>query len=147
MNMLTRWNPFKQLSRLDPIADADDIFRGFGLRSLLRDADTTLDMRMDVSEDDKSYKIKVDVPGVKKNDIEVSINGNQVTINAVVKREAKKESDREIHSERYCGSAYRSFSLPTDVDESKSAAHYEEGVLMLTLPKKNNGSARKLTVQ
>ena len=91
--------------------------------------------------------MKAEIPGVDKNDIDVSIDGNQVSISAEVKREtSKKDDERDICTERYYGQVYRSFSLPGDVDSEKADARYENGLLTLTLPKKENGSARKLTV-
>jgi HSP20 family protein len=78
----------------------------------------------------------------------VSIEGNQVTIGADVKREADtKDGERLVHSERYYGSAYRSFTLPVDLDEATSAAKYDNGVLELTLAKKPALAGRKLTIQ
>jgi HSP20 family protein len=92
--------------------------------------------------------VHAEIPGVAKDDIKVSIEGNQVTIGAEVKRETeKKEGERVIHSERYYGSAYRSFTLPADLDEAASAAKYENGVLELTLAKKPTLAGRKLTIQ
>jgi len=91
--------------------------------------------------------VKADIPGVEKNDIDVSINDNQVSISAEIKRETtRKEGERTMVTERAYGQVYRSFTLPTDVERDKAEAHYENGVLSLVLPKKQNGSARKLTV-
>lgn len=146
MALLTRWNPFKQLSRFEPMSDFDELFRGFGMRQFNWDNETPLDLRMDVAEDDKAYTIKIDVPGVKKEDIEISIDGNRVSISAEVKRESKSEKGKEIHSERYCGKAFRSFTLADTVNEAKAEAKYDNGVLTLSLPKKPNGNAKKLEV-
>jgi HSP20 family protein len=146
MANITRWSPFKSLSRLEQGLPFDDFFRGFGLRPQWADLEAP-DVRIDVSEKDDSYCVKAEIPGVDKNDIDVSINGNQVAISAEVKRETKKKDDeREICTERYFGQVYRSFGLPGEVDNDKANAHYENGVLTLHLPKKQNGSARKLTI-
>ena len=108
----------------------------------------TLDMRLDVSENDKAYVVKADVPGVKKEDINVRIDGNVVQIDAEVKREkeTKGEGGKVLHSERYHGTVSRTFSLGQDVDEAKADAKYADGVLTLELPKKASAAARKLTV-
>lgn len=143
---LTRWNPFKQMSRLEPFADIEDMFRGFGMRPLLRDVDSPLDLRMDVTEDDKNYLVSVDIPGVDKKDIEVSIDGNQVAINAEVKRVSKTEAGKQLHTERYHGTAFRSFTLPHDIDDAKATAKYESGVLHLTLPKKSGSKTHKIAI-
>jgi HSP20 family protein len=147
MNNLTRFNPFKSLSRLDPVADANDFFRSFGLRPSWPNLDAMPDIRLDVSEDDKAYRVKAEIPGVDKNDIDLSIDGNQIAITAEIKRESKKkEGEREICSERYYGKIYRAFSTPTDVDSAKAEAKYDKGVLSLTLPKKPNGQSRKVAI-
>lgn len=142
----SRWNPFRQLSRFEQLPEFEDFFRGFGLRPLSRITESTMDMRMDINEDDKFYYVTVDIPGVKKEDIDVSVEGNQITINAEVSREKTRESEREVYSERYAGKAYRSFSLPAEVDSAKSQARYESGVLTLTLPKKASAESKHLSI-
>lgn len=145
MANLTRWSPFKTLSRLEQ-SPFEDFFNGFGLRPRWPELETP-DMRIDVTENDRSYAVKAEIPGVNKDDIDVSIEGNQVSISAEVKRETKKkEDDREICTERYYGKVFRSFGLPAEVDNTKASAHYDNGVLTLELPKKGNGHGRKLTV-
>lgn len=148
MTALTHWNPFKTMARFDPTAGFEDMFRGFGLRPAWRNIEITPEIQIDVTENDKAFHVKADIPGVDKNDIEVSVEGNQVAISAEVKRETKKKDDeKEVCTERYYGKVYRSFTLPNDLDSAKAGAHYENGVLALTLPKKGNGSGtRKITV-
>ena len=148
MTSLTRWNPLKTISRIDPFSDFDEFFRGNALRPSWSNVEVTApDVRIDVTEDDGAYRVKADIPGVEKNDIDVSINDNQVSISAEIKRETtRKEGERNMVTERAYGQVYRSFTLPTDVERDKAEAHYENGVLSLVLPKKQNGSARKLTV-
>jgi HSP20 family protein len=108
-----------------------------------------LQMRMDVSEKDNAYEIKADLPGVKKDDINIRIDGNVVQIDAEMKREKETRSadNRVLRSERYRGSVSRSFSLAQDVDESKVKAHYADGVLTLELPKKVSAAAKKIAIQ
>lgn len=146
MPALSRWNPFKQMSRFEPVADFDDLFRGLGFRMHARDPESPLEMRMDVREQESAYQVTVDLPGVDKDRIEVSIDGNQVSIKAEIQRESRKEEGREIHSERYSGSAFRSFTLPHEIDQAKAQAHYEKGVLSLALPKKGNGRSHRLSI-
>ncbi|MDE1893525.1 MAG: Hsp20/alpha crystallin family protein [Xanthomonadaceae bacterium] len=147
MTTMTRWNPFKPSTQLDPLLRFDDMFRGLTSRPMWHELDTTPDMRIDVSEDDKAFHIRADVPGVDKNDIEISVDGNQVMISAEVKRESsRKEGEESIYTERYCGKAYRAITLPGDFDSTISDAHYDNGVLTLSLPKKANGSSRKIRV-
>lgn len=148
MTALTQWNPLKSLTRLDPLTAFDDLFRALPVRPLLREIETIApDARIEVSEDDRHYRIKAEIPGVEKNDIEISVNGNQIAISAEVKREVKKkEGEKDLYTERYYGKVYRSFTLPLEVDNAKADAHYENGLLTLTLPKKQNGNARRIAV-
>ena len=108
-----------------------------------------LKMRVDVTENDKAYEVKADIPGVRKDDINVRIDGNVVQIDAEARseKETKGNGDKVLRSERYQGSISRTFSLASDIDESKVAAHYADGVLSLTLPKKAATSARKIAIQ
>lgn len=102
---------------------------------------------MDVSEDDRAYKIRAELPGVKKEDINVTISGNKVTLTAEVKKEKEeKEGEKVVRSERYHGSLYRSFTLDQDVNEAESQAKFADGVLMLTLPKKAAAAVKKLPI-
>jgi HSP20 family protein len=146
MAMLTRWNPLRQATRLGPMADFDDLFRGFGMRPW-REMESAPEICIDVSENDKSYIVQAELPGVKKEDIEVSVDGGQVSISAELKRETrKKEGEAELFSERFYGKTFRSFTLPSEVESAKADAHYENGVLTLTLPKAHNGRAQKISV-
>ena len=125
---------------------SDDLFRGF-FRPV-RAGREAVSIKLDVAEKDASYVVRAEITGVAKDDIQVSIEGNQVTIGAEVKRETeRKDGARVLHSERYFGSAFRSFTLPADLDEAASAAKYENGVLELTLAKKPAIAGRKLTIQ
>ncbi|OIR08605.1 18 kDa heat shock protein [mine drainage metagenome] len=137
------------ITRLSPTSDAlDDLFRGFFMRPVRFEEQPEIQIRMDVSEDDKAYKVLAEIPGVKKEDIHVSIDGNQVSISAEVKNEKEvKEGERLLRSERYFGSAARSFSLAQDVDESAAHAKYTDGVLELTLPKKAVAASKRLVIQ
>ena len=132
----------------DPFAASgiDDLFRGF-FAPVRRDSDTPVSIKVDVTENDKGYVVHAEVPGVKKDDIHVTIEGNQVSISAEAKRETeKKEGDRVLRSERYYGSSYRSFVLPSDIDEAASEAKYDNGVLELRLAKKAAVTGRKLAI-
>ena len=140
------------LSTYDPFAEAgiDELFRGFfrpvRIGTGTERAPATL--KMDVTEQDDAYLVKAEIPGVGKDDIQVSIEGNQVTIGAEVKREKDvKDGERVLRSERYFGSVYRGFTLPVEVDEATSQAKYENGVLELKLVKKPAHAGRKLTVR
>jgi HSP20 family protein len=135
----------------DPFTDAgiDKLFRGF-FRPVLfeRNRAQPIAIKMDVTETEKGYTIRAEMPGVKKDDIKVTVEGNQVTIGAEVKRESEqKDGERLLRTERSYGSAYRSFVLPAEVDESASEARYDNGVLELKLSKKAAVAGRKITIQ
>lgn len=135
------------IARFDPLFDVDDLFRGFRVPAMRGAAAAAPQMKLEVEEDDKSYTIHAEVPGAKKEDIKITVDGNQVTVSAEIKRESeKKEKGRVVHSERYYGNVYRSFALDTAVDEGKGTASYKDGVLELVLPKKSNGSPTRLKV-
>lgn len=137
------------ITRLSPTSDAlDDLFRGFFMRPVRFEEQPEIQIRMDVSEEANAYKVLAEIPGVKKEDIHVCIDGNQVSISADVKNEKEvKEGERLLRSERYFGSAARSFSLAQDVDESAAQAKYTDGVLELTLPKKAVAASKRLVIQ
>jgi len=148
MATLTRWNPLRAVSRMDPLANFEDMFRDLSTRPLWRELGaTTPDMRIDVTENDKAFLVNAEMPGIDKNDIAISVEGNQVSISAEVKRESKKkDNEMDVYTERYYGKVFRSFSLPAELESTKADAHYDNGILHLTLPKKHNGGARKITV-
>jgi len=147
MANITRFDPFN-LATTDPFGSVDDLFKGFFMRPVLFEGQPQMQIKLDVKEDDKAYTVHADIPGVKKEDIHVSIEGNQVSISAETKMEKEeKKGEKVLRSERYVGKVARSFTLAHDVDESKSQAKYTDGVLELTLPKKAVSSARKLAIQ
>jgi HSP20 family protein len=133
----------------DPFTETgfDDLFRGFFTPVRLEGARTPMMVKMDVTETKDGYLIHAEMPGVKKDDINVEIEGNQVTLTAEIKRETeKKEGDKVLRSERYYGNLFRSFTLPSDLDEKASVAKYDNGVLELTLVRKASAAGRKLPV-
>jgi HSP20 family protein len=147
MSNLTRYDPFN-LARFDPFGDIDDMFKGFFVRPVHFEGQPQMQIKLDLKEDDNTYTIHADIPGVKREDIHVSIEGNQVSISVESKMEKdEKKGEKVLRSERYYGRAERSFALAHDVDESKSQAKYSDGVLALTLPKKAPSTSKKLAVQ
>ncbi len=147
MANISRYDPFS-LARLDPFGDIDDFFKGFFVRPIAFEGKPEMQIKMDLKEDDKAYTVHADIPGAKKDDIHVSIEGNRVSISAETRSEKEeKEGEKILRSERYVGSVSRSFTLAQDVDEEKAQARYADGVLELTLPKKAASTARKLAVQ
>lgn len=104
--------------------------------------------RLDVRETDRDFEIHADMPGVKKDDIKVSIDGPRVTIEGECQQaNEQREGEQVVYSERSTRRYQRSFNLPSEVDDATAEARLEDGVLKLTLPKKAGGAARRLTIQ
>jgi HSP20 family protein len=127
----------------------DDLMRGFFVRPMnYEPAATPVQLRVDVTESEAGYVVRAEIPGVKKDDINVAIDGNQVEISAEVKNEKEvKEGERVLRSERYFGKVYRAFVLGHDIDESKTQAKYADGILELNLAKKASSAAKRITIQ
>ena len=131
----------------------DDLLRGFFVRPVgyeggMPHQPQIGQFRVDVSEDENAYTVRAEIPGVKKDDINISIESDQVAISAEVKNEKEaKDGERTLRSERYYGQVYRAFQLGQPVDENAAAAKYSDGVLELTLPKKAAASAKRITIQ
>lgn len=133
------------LIRKDPL---DDFFRGFFVRPVEYGLPAEApDIKVDVKEQDKAYVVHAEMPGIRKEDIHVTIDGAMVSISAERKQEKEvKEGERVLRTERYFGKVSRSFQLGQDIDESKSAAKFTDGVLELTLPKKAAAAAKRLSI-
>lgn len=130
----------------------DDFFRdmspGFYVRPLHGEPlPSPGQIKMDVRENGSTYTVSAEIPGVKKEDIQVSVEGGLVTVSAEVRQEDSKKDDKQLRTERYYGSVSRSITLPQDVDSSQAKARYDNGVLTLTLPRKQGGSSQKLRIE
>ena len=147
MANITRFDPFNEL--------VDDLFKGFLVRPVAYEGrgpwghDGGLPrMKVDVAEKNGAYTVTAELAGVKKEDIQVTIDGAEVTLTAEVKREKEVADDeRVLHTERTFGKVSRSFSLPQEVDEAKAEAKFRDGVLELTLPKKAAAARKQVTIQ
>jgi HSP20 family protein len=140
MANITRYNPFDDLF--------GDFGKGFWLKPVTIPGVEQIKLKVEVKEDDKAYTVRAEIPGVKKDDIQVEVHGDQLSIRGEVKREKEeKKGEKVLHSERYYGMVSRSFSLPSEVDEKAVVAKYSDGVLDLTLPKKSGGGAHRISVQ
>ena len=138
------------IARFDPFNDlVDDLFKGFFVRPMYSGApEAATRLRVEVAEQNGAYLVTAELPGVKKEDIGVAIDGAQVTLSAELKREKDvKDGDRLLHSERVYGKVSRSFALPQELDEAKAEAKFRDGVLELTLPKKAAASRKAITIQ
>ena len=136
------------VTRYTPIEDLfNELTKGFFVRPVAFPAGTEVSIKLDVKEDDKSFTVHADIPGAKKEDIQVDIDGNVVSVRAETKQQKEEKKDEKvIYSERSYGMASRSFTLPADVDEKGAKAEYRDGVLNLVLPKKANGGGKRISV-
>ena len=146
------------VTRFDPRAAyfgdlVDDLFKGFlvhpvtyaerreGLEAVAR-------VKVDVTERNGAYLVHAELPGVKKEDIQLSVDGAQVTLTAEIKRDKEAiEGERVLHAERTYGKVTRSFTLPQEIDETAAQAKFADGVLELTLPKKAAAARKQITIQ
>jgi len=141
------------MSSLVPRSIFDDFFKDFApafyVRPLHGDAlPDPSKIKIDVKEDDATYTVHAEIPGVAKDDIQVSVEGNVVSLRAEVQqKDEKKEGEKVLRSERYYGAVERSFQLPADVDAAQAKAKYDNGVLTLTLPKKQSGATQRLKIE
>jgi HSP20 family protein len=102
---------------------------------------------LDLSESDRAYTVKLDLPGVAKEDVKVSVEGSRVTVQAETRRDQeKKEGDRVVWRERAVSSFARSFTLPGEVDSAQATARLADGVLTLTLPKRAGQAGSRIKV-
>jgi len=142
MNPLTRYEPLA--GQLDTLFN--DFFRpAFVLDNRTGDVGR---LRVDVKETGDAYLVDAEIPGVKKEDIHVEIEGNEVSIAAELKQEKEaKEGERVLRTERLYGKVERRFALPQEIDEGKVNAKFADGVLALTLPKKQTVAARRVEIR
>ncbi len=127
----------------------DDLMRGFFVRPMNYEPTAApAQLRVDVTENEAGYVVRAEIPGVKKDDINVGIEGNQVEISAEVKNEKEvKDGERVLRSERYYGKVYRAFVLGSDIDEGATEAKYADGILELKLAKKAPNAAKRIAIQ
>jgi HSP20 family protein len=141
MANITRYDPFNEL--------VDDLFKGFFVRPLAFEPRAELvRMKLEVAEKNGTYLVTAELPGVRKEDINVTVDGAQVTLAAEVKREKEAtEHDRLLHTERSFGKLTRTFTLPQELDEAKVEAKFRDGVLELALPKKAAAQRKPIAIQ
>jgi len=146
MANVSRYDP----TRYDPFVDlVDDLFKGFLVRPMYSEGrDPAARVKVDVAEKNGGYTVTAELPGVRKEDIQLTIDGAQVTLAAEVKREKEvTEGERVLHTERTYGKVSRSFTLPQEIDESAAQAKFADGLLELTLPKKAAAARKQISIQ
>jgi HSP20 family protein len=142
MTTLTRYEPL--------VGPLDNLFNEFFRPVFVWDNRAPADVariRVDVKETGEAYTVDAEIPGVKKDDIQVSIDGNEVAISAQLKSEIEeKDGEKWLRAERLHGRFERRFALPQEIDDGKASARFTDGVLSLTLPKKQAAAARKVEI-
>lgn len=139
MSALTRYDP---IERMFP-----ELFRRVAWPTRFTD-EAPAEIRLDVTENDKSYDVRAEIPGAKKEDIRIKVDGNFVSISAEIKKDKEeKAGGRVVLKETYYGSAARGFSLAHEIDAKGVVAKLEDGMLKLTLPKREGGGSRTIEVQ
>ena len=138
------------ITRHDPFSEMDDFFKGFFLRPVrmeLADTPTLGQIKVDVSEDESTYRVHAEVPGAKKEDIKVAVDKGVLRIEGERKQE-KEEKGKKFHRvERFYGSFLRTFTMPDNVDEAKIAAEVKDGILHVRLPKAEKAKAPAVEVK
>lgn len=145
MANLARFDPFTALSRPDPFESVMRDFMPTMFRSMLRPVEEPA-IPIEVQETDTAYLVTAELPGVKKEAIDIGITGNQLTINAETRQEKMAGEAREWCNERWYGKFSRTIQLPLEIEEQKADATYADGLLHLTLPKKASSMAKKLEI-
>jgi HSP20 family protein len=142
---MERWDPFRDIVSLREAMDRliqDSFVRPAG--SLLQGARGGVPL--DVMEKDNEYEVHASLPGIKPEDVQITVQGNTVTIRGESGAEQERKDENWIVRERRSGSFYRSFSLPSEVDAGKATARYENGVLVLDLPKAEAAQPRRIQI-
>ncbi|AOW11593.1 heat-shock protein Hsp20 [Hydrogenophaga crassostreae] len=129
----------------------DDFFKdvapGFYVKPLHGDP-LPAQIKVDVKETPAAYTVLADLPGVPKEAIHVTVEGNVVTLRAEVKQEDRQaDGEKVLRNERYFGALSRSFQMPVDIDDTASKAKFDNGVLQLTLPKKVAATGQRLNIE
>ena len=148
MTNIVRSDPFQELTRFDPFRELEMFTPWTRFRRWMSELPAAEPlMKLDVNENDKAFTVKVDLPGVKKEDISVEVEGNQVSITAETKKETEeKEGNTVLHSERYYGRQSRTFLLSSEIDRNAVEAKFADGVLNLTLPKTEAAKVQRIAI-
>jgi|GEM_PF-72790 len=142
------FNPFRELGRFEPFGrEMEDLFKGFFVAPVPFNQISAGRIPIDVTEDDKSYRVRAELSGFSREEIDVSVNGDRVSISADSKKEKQeKQGDQVVVRECFFGRQYRAFALPQAVDEAATTAKYADGILELSLPKKAAAANRKIAI-
>ena len=147
--MLVRWDPFREMNSLqreinrlfaDSKSREGNEEKGFVKESSWMPV-------VDISENEKEFIVKAELPGMEQKDIEISLEENRLTIQGERKVEKEEEGENYLRREMTCGSFYRAFNITTSVDDEKITASYENGILKISLPKVEKAKPKKIEIK
>ncbi len=166
MNALTKWNPFRTSSEIEewgPLArwspfremervqrEMDRLFNGGMARSTRGEEPMTITAwspSVDITEDDKEFLVKAELPEVKKDEVKVTVEDDVLTIRGERKAEKEEKGKKYHRIERSYGSFERSFTLPEAADAGKISSEFKDGVLTVHLPKNPNAKPKAIEVK
>ena len=139
---LVRYNPARNLISLP--YEIDRFFDDFGLG--LKNTDSVWNPSVDLSETDDHYEVKAEIPGMKKEEIKISVKDNVLTLSGEKKQEIKKDDEKAYRIERMYGQFERSFTLPKNVEADAIKAKYKDGVLTVQIPKTEEVKPKEIVV-
>ncbi len=145
MTQLTRRTPNRTVRDLQ--REVDSIFDRFFGRGGDDDTSTVWAPRMDLSETDDAFRIRLDVPGMTKDDIAINLQNNTLTVSGERSSERQKDGEEYVRVERAFGTFHRTFTLPDAVDPDRVEATYDEGVLTINVPKTEKSTRRQIEIQ
>ena len=136
------------IARFNPLEEAfESLVRGVPVWMPNTETRAPAQFRIDVTENDKEYQVLAEMPGVKKEEISITIDGIEVVVSAEVKRAGDvKDGETVLRAERYYGKIQRELAFSQAIDDATAQAKYNDGVLELTLPKKTVAATRRLAV-
>ncbi|MCX7994513.1 MAG: Hsp20/alpha crystallin family protein [candidate division WOR-3 bacterium] len=142
---IKRWDPFRELMSLRE--EMDRLFNTFFGRSVSEELEGVWVPVIDIEEDNENFIVSAELPGLKKEDVKISVRGNLLTISGERKHEAETKNKTYHRVERMYGKFSRTITLPSDVDVNKIKAIYKDGVLHITLPKPETMKPKEIEVE
>jgi len=145
MTQLTRRTPNRTVRDLQ--REVDSIFDQFFGQGSDDDTSTVWAPRTDLSETDDAFRIRLDVPGMTKDDIAINLQNNTLTVSGERSSERQEDGEEYVRVERAFGTFHRTFTLPDAVDPDRVEATYDEGVLTINVPKTEKSTRRQIEIK
>ncbi|NNE46878.1 MAG: Hsp20/alpha crystallin family protein [Rhodothermales bacterium] len=145
MTSLIRFSPTTEVRSLQ--REIDRMFDSFLPKANGDSEQAVWTPRVDLAESENAYLVHLDVPGMKKEDLEVNFQDGSVTVSGTRNEQTVGEDANFVRVERRFGRFYRSFDLPKTVDSSKIEATYEDGVLSIRIPKAEESKPKSVTIK